>query len=630
MGPIRKLGQILDIDLTTNTWKLAEYPPDLARKYLGGRGLNVHFLYDHLPVDIDPLGPQNLLILSCGLLTGTAAPSSARLHINALSPLTGLLGSSNIGGGFGAQLRSNGIQSVIVRGRSAKPVYLYIDGDSIQIRNAEKWWGLDTWETQDRFNAELGSSKIKILTIGPGGENGALFGCIMSDRDHAAGRTGMGTVMGSKNLKAIVIRKQSQKKTFRSSGKLRGAIQRYSRQIMESPQYKEMSKHGGAGYVKWADEMGILATHNYRENTFEAAERIDGHNLQDQTVRRRSCPRCPIQCKADLEFSRGKYKGVQAVRPEFEPMLSLGSKCGLSDLDTLVFLDNLCSRLGLDCISAGNAIAFAMDLFERGILSLQDTEGLDLTWGNGEVMETLIRQMATGKGFGKILAMGVRRASQVIGRGSDQYAPHVKGLELAGYHPNNIMGTALGYAVASRGADFNDVFATLEYKWLPDKQHEAPATPHVPNLHSIHGKAELVRKSTVIGTVLDSLGLCKVPVLCLICAYDLVNEAELTAAVTGWPVDASSLFISGERIVNMERLFNLRHGGSAADDRLPDMFFEKEYNAGQQPSKPHAWMEPMIHEFYTIMGWDNQGHPSPEKLMELGIFAPQYDNDSAA
>ena len=326
MGPIRKLGQILDIDLTTNTWKLAEYPPDLARKYLGGRGLNVHFLYDHLPVDIDPLGPQNLLILSCGLLTGTAAPSSARLHINALSPLTGLLGSSNIGGGFGAQLRSNGIQSVIVRGRSAKPVYLYIDGDSIQIRNAEKWWGLDTWETQDRFNAELGSSKIKILTIGPGGENGALFGCIMSDRDHAAGRTGMGTVMGSKNLKAIVIRKQSQKKTFRSSGKLRGAIQRYSRQIMESPQYKEMSKHGGAGYVKWADEMGILATHNYRENTFEAAERIDGHNLQDQTVRRRSCPRCPIQCKADLEFSRGKYKGVQAVRPEFEPMLSLGSK----------------------------------------------------------------------------------------------------------------------------------------------------------------------------------------------------------------------------------------------------------------------------------------------------------------
>jgi aldehyde:ferredoxin oxidoreductase len=628
---MRMLGNILDIDLAAKTCQLDQFPQNLAQKYLGGRGLNVHLLYDRLPTHIDPLGPQNLLILSCGLLTGTAVPSSARLHINALSPLTDLLGSSNIGGGFGAQLRANGIHSIIIRERAAEPVILCIDGDSIQFRSAEKLWGLDTWETQDRLHAEFGSSnKIKVLTIGPGGENGALFGCIMSDRDHAAGRTGMGSVMGSKNVKAIVIKKQRLQKTPRSKGTLSEAIQRYCRQITESPHYKQMSKHGGAGYVKWADELGILATRNYRENTFEAAERIDGHNLRDHTVRRRSCPRCPIQCKADLEFSHGKYKGMQAVRPEFEPMLSLGSKCGLSDIDTLVFLDNLCSRLGLDSISAGNAIAFAMDLFERGIISLQDTGGLDLTWGNGDAMETLIRQMAAGKGFGKILAMGVRRASQVIGRGSDRYAPHVKGLEMAGYHPNNIMGTALGYAVASRGADFNDVFATLEYKWLPEKKLAAIAATRLADLRSIHGKAELVRRSRIIGTVLDSLGLCKVPALCLICAYDLANEAELAAAVTGWPMDPSSLFVSGERIVNLERLFNLRHGGSAADDRLPDMFFEKDYNAGKQPSKPHAWMEPMIKEFYSVMGWDKQGHPSPEKLTELGIFSPQYDHDSAA
>ena len=192
------------------------------------------------------------------------------------------------------------------------------------------------------------------------------------------------------------------------------------------------------------------------------------------------------------------------------------------------------------------------------------------------------------------------------------------------------MGTALGYAVASRGADFNDVFATLEYKWRPDENTPSTAARKVPNLHSIHGKAELVRKSRIMGSVLDSLGMCKVPVLCLICSYDLVNEAELAAAVTGWPIDASSLFLSGERIVTLERLFNLRHGGSAADDRLPDMFFEKDYNAGQQPSKPHAWMEPMIREFYSVMGWDEQGNPTAEKLMELAIFSPQYDHDSAA
>jgi aldehyde:ferredoxin oxidoreductase len=619
------LGQILDIDLTTETWKLAEYPEDLARKYLGGRGFNMHVLYHQLAADTNPLDPENLLILSCGLLTGTAAPSSARLHINALSPLTGLLGSSNVGGNFGPWLRSNGIQSVILRGKSSQPVYLWIDGDAIEIRKAKSLWGLDTWQTEDRLKAIPDGDKISVLAIGPGGENGALFGCIMSDRDHAAGRTGMGTVMGCKNVKAIVVKKQGQKVPSASDGKLNTTIQRYLGQIKASPHYAEISKYGGASYVKWADDLGILATRNYRQNTFEAAERIDAKNLKDNITRRRSCPRCPVHCKADLEFSRGKHKGMQAVRPEFESMLALGSKCGLSDLDTLVFLDNLCSRLGIDNISAGNAIAFAMDLFERGIISLKDTGGVDLAWGNGDAMEILIRQMAALKGFGKILAKGVRQASQLIGSGAEHYAPHVKGLEMAGYHPDNIMGTALGYAVASRGADFNDVFATLEYKWLPQEQTDELGAPKASDLKSIHGKAELVRRSTIIVTALDGLGLCKVPALCLICAYDLVAEAELAAAITGWPLDASALFISGERIVNMERLFNLRYGASSADDRLPDMFFEKDYNAGEEPSKPQTWMEPMIKEFYDVMGWDLQGQPTPEKLADLGIISLQHN-----
>jgi len=589
----------------------------------------MHVLYHQLPAKTNPLGPENLLILSCGLLTGTAAPSSARLHINALSPLTGLLGSSNVGGNFGPWLRSNGIQSVILRGKSSQPVYLWIDGDAIEIRKAKSLWGLDTWQTEDRLKAIPDGDKISVLAIGPGGENGALFGCIMSDRDHAAGRTGMGTVMGSKNVKAIVVKKQGQKVPSASDGKLNTTIQRYLGQIKTSPHYAEISKYGGASYVKWADDLGILATRNYRQNTFEAAERIDAKNLKDNITRRRSCHRCPVHCKADLEFSRGKYKGMQAVRPEFESMLALGSKCGLSDLDTLVFLDNLCSRLGIDNISAGNAIAFAMDLFERGIISLKDTGDVDLAWGNGDAMETLIRQMAAGKGFGRILAKGVRRASQLIGNGAEHYAPHVKGLEMAGYHPDNIMGTALGYAVASRGADFNDVFATLEYKWLPQEQTDELGAPKASDLKSIHGKAELVRRSTIIVTALDALGLCKVPALCLICAYDLVAEAELAAAITGWPLDASALFISGERIVNMERLFNLRYGASSADDRLPDMFFEKDYNAGEEPSKPQTWMEPMIKEFYDVMGWDLQGQPTPEKLADLGIISLQHNQNSA-
>lgn len=620
------LGRILEIDLSSGNYKFSLFPDYLVWKHLGGRGFNVQFLHANLPGDADPLGPENILMLSCGLLTGTAAPTSSRLHVNARSPLTGILGSSNVGGGFGAALRSCGIQSLIVRGKSSDPVYLWIDGDIIEIRNAKAIWGLDTWETDSLLKMKLGSEKLKIMAIGPGAENGALFGCVMTDRDHAAGRTGMGTVMGSKNLKAIVIKAQKQKKAFRSSENGHEAIKRYVWQMKNSPHYKGMSTHGGAGYVKWADDTGILATRNFRNNTFEFAEQIDGKNLSNNITGSHGCFRCPVRCKADLEFKSGIFKGQKGVRPEFEPMLALGARCGLSDLDTLVYLDNLCSRLGIDSISTGSVIAFAMDLFDRKILTLDDTGGLNLDWGNGKSMEVLIRQIAAGEGLGAILAKGVRRAARIIGRNAERYAPHVKGLEMAGYHPDNIMGTALGYAVATRGADFNDVYATMEYQWIPEEESEEFGAPRAADLMSIRGKAELVRRAMIVGNVLDCLGLCKVPALCLICSYDMVAEAELTAALTDAEVTVAGLFAAGERTVNLERLLNLRYGAGAADDRLPDMFFEKEYNAGQQPSKPQEWMEPMKKEFYNIMGWDEQGRPTAEKLAELDI-EPQVRSD---
>lgn len=619
------LGQVLDIDLGAATFQYSPFPEELTWRYLGGRGFNVQFLYNNLPADADPLGPENLLIFSCGLLTGTAAPASARLHINARSPLTGLLGSSNVGGGFGARLRSCGIQSLIIRGRAPEPVYLWIDSGKIEIRNAKSLWGLDTWQVHEHLTEKFGSQKLNIMSIGPGGEGGTLFGCIMADLDHAAGRTGMGTVMGAKKLKAIVIKGPKPKSLLRDRNHDHEAIQRYIWQIKNSPHYKTLKRHGGAGYVKWADDLGILATRNFRSNTFEDAEQVDGKNLTDKVARKRGCHRCPVQCKAELEFDAGRLKGQKSFRPEFESMLALGPKCGLNDLDTLVYLDNLCSRLGIDSISAGNAIAFAMDLFDRRILSLEDTGGLDLAWGQGKSMEVLIRQMAVGEGLGGILGRGVRQAARIIGRGAEHYAAHVKGLEMSGYHPDNMMGTALGYAVASRGADFNDVYSAMENKWLPDEQIEEFGRPKVADLKSIHGKAELVRRAMIVGTVLDSLGLCKVPVLSLISAYDLVAETELVSVLMDQPLTVSDLFAAGERIANTERLFNLRCGASEADDRLPDMFFEKDYNAGQKPSKPSEWMEPMRKEFYRVMGWDEQGRPTAAKLAELGISS--IDND---
>jgi aldehyde:ferredoxin oxidoreductase len=624
------LGRILEINLSTGTWEFQLFPAELTWRYLGGRGFNVQYLYANLAQDCDPLAPENILMFSCGLLTGTAAPASSRLHINARSPLTGILGSSNVGGGFGAQLRACGIQSLVIRGKAPDPVYIWIDADTVEIRSAKALWGLDTWQTDEQLKTKLGSSKLKIMTIGPGAENGVLFGCIMTDRDHAAGRTGMGTVMGSKNLKAIVIKEPKQKNPLPASANGNEAVKRYVRQIKNSPHYETFKKHGGAGYVKWADDLGILATRNFQTNTFEAADQIDGKNLKDKITRTRGCFRCPVQCKAELEFGSGSFKGEKGFRPEFEPMLSLGPKCGLSDLDTLVHLDNLCSRLGIDSISAGNAIAFAMDLYERHILTPDDTGGLDLAWGNGKSMEVLIKQMASVQGFGAVLGQGVRRAAQIIGRGSEHYAAHVKGLELSGYHPDNMMGTALGYTVASRGADFNDVYSAIENKWLPDEPSDEFGAPKASDLKSIHGKAELVRRAMIVGTVIDSLGLCKVPALSLICAYDLVAETELAAVLTGQPFEVADLFAAGERIVNTERLFNLRCGVGEADDCLPDMFFDKEYNAGQQPSKPSEWMEPMKKKFYSVMGWDEQGRPTAAKLAELGVKAGQDHPGMAA
>ena len=482
------LGHILDVDLSTGKWSLSPYPTELIWKLLGGRGFNAWFLYHDIPADTDPLGPKNILIFSCGVLTGTAAPASSRLHISALSPLTGLLGSSNIGGDFGTKLRSAGIQSLIIRGRASKPVTLSLEEDKVEILDAKALWGMDTWKTQEHIRNELAYKKSAIVTIGPGGENGVLFACIMSDRDHSAGRTGMGAVMGSKNLKAIVIK--GEKKTARSASLHNGhdSIKRYLKQIKNSPEFANTSKYGGAGYVKWADDIGILATRNYRENHFEGVDRLDGRHLEKYKTRSRGCHRCPVQCKAELEFTNGRFKGTDGIRPEFEPMISLGSKCGLSDLEKVVFLDNLCSRLGLDNISAGSAIAFVMDLWDRGILTLEDTGGMDLTWGNSEAMETLIRQMAYREGLGAILCQGIRRAAQIFGRGSERFAPHVKGLELSGYHPYEIMGTALGYAISNRGGDFNDIYATLEYRWSSEKATKEFETPMAADIRAIMGK----------------------------------------------------------------------------------------------------------------------------------------------
>jgi len=578
--------------------------PASGLEFIGGRGFNVWYLYHHLAQGTDPLGPDNVLLFSCGLLTGSSAPGSARLHVNALSPLTGILGSSNVGGYAGRWLRSCNVGSIAVTGRSTKPVYLYIGASGARLEDASHLWGCDAFETQDILRQTHGDQKIRILTIGPAGENAVRFAAIMTERDHAAGRTGLGAVMGSKNLKAIVIAKGDRLHYSAVTPAQKAAVKTYAAAIKKSSEFKFFSRFGGAGYVKWANDFGIMGSQNYSRVGAEQIDKVDGRRLGSNKVRSSGCFRCPVQCKAEIKLNQ-KEASELFTRPEFEPVINLGPKCGLFDLDQITRLDNLCGRLGLDTTSAATVIAFAMDLFEKNLLPENLAGDLDLTWGNADVMEQLLNQIAAGDGFGKVLGQGIRKTADHIGKGAFKYAAHVKGLELTAYHPAAIMGSALGYAVSSRGGDYNNVYASLEYSWTADEAEKEFGTREAVNIKSIAAKGKLVKKAITTNILVDCLGLCKVPVLTLLKSFNLEHEVKLLQGLTGLPFTRADLSQIGEKIAALEKLFNIRHAREYIEDSLPDMFFSPEGEPGLTRTK----FEIMLQDYYRAMGWSAKGIP---------------------
>jgi len=605
MDTVEKFGQLLKIDLNLKQCSFLPFP-EQGPAYVGGRGFNIWYLYHHLAAGTDPLAPENMLLISCGLLTGSSAPTSARLHLNALSPLTGILGSSNIGGYAGAWLRSCNIASVIITGKSEKPVCLYIGPDGVRLEDAAHLWGQDVFETQERIKLSHKSKKMKILTIGPGGENTVRFAAIISGKDHAAGRTGMGAVMGSKNLKAVVISKGAHKHFPATTPSQKKAVKAYVDRIKESPEFEFFSTHGGAGYVGWANELGIMGSRNYSRTGVSRNQEVDGKALKKNIVRSSGCFRCPVQCKAELILEKN---GDRFTRPEFEPMINLGAKCGLNDIKQIVHLDNLCSRLGVDSTSAASVIAFAMSLFEKKILPDRWSEDLDLSWGSAATMEKLLYQIVNGKGLGKILGLGVKRAAEIIGNGAEGYAAHVKGLELTAYHPSAIMGTALGYAVSSRGGDYNNVYASLEHSWTEAEAKNEFGTEKAVDITSITAKGQVIKKAVIANIIVDSLGLCKVPVLSLLRSFNLENEVKLINGLTGLAMTKEALFKIGQKIAALEKLFNIRHAAEDIEDSLPEMFMKEDRDQGLTRKD----LDIMLQEYYTAMGWDKKGIP-PEPV----------------
>ncbi len=611
------IGDLLTIDLTTGRSERSALPADITRRFLGGRGLNAWLLARYVDAETDPLGPANPLIFSGGLLTGADAPSSSRLHAGARSPLTGLLGSSNVGGHAGAALRAAGVQSLVLLGRAAEPSCLWLGPDgAVELRPAGDLWGQETRPTATALGA---SPTRRIMLIGPAGENQVRYACILTDSRHAAGRTGLGAVMGSKNLKAIVIEAGGHGPRAEAPAQ-RAAIRAYAEGIRAAPRYATYSRYSNSAFVNWANESGILATHNYRQTHFAGAAQIDGERLMPYVTRARTCHKCPVHCKAEIEIHDGPYAGVRGERPDIEPIMGLGSKCGVDDPEAVLYLYNLTGDLGLDSISTAGVLAFGMELFERGILTLADTAGVELTWGNVAAMATMMRRIAGREGLGDVLAEGTRRAAQIIGRGAEAYALHSKGMELTGYDPRGGLGTALGYAVSTRGGDFTSVYPVAEYRLSPEEGRAWFGDERAVNRLLVEGKGRLVRRSMLVSAAIDALGLCKVPALSVVNDFTLEREAALTAAVAGWEgLSAAELATAGERIVTLEKLLNLRLGAGRADDDLPDRFTEERVPDAGPTQGMTVNIQPLVRDFYAAMQWDDQGVPTPRKLAELEL-----------
>ena len=611
-------GALVYINLTTGDVTDEPCPDALVKKYLGGRGLSDYLLLKYVDRATGPFDPENVLIIACGLLTGTEMVTSGRLHFSSRSPLTGFIGTSNGGGKLASELRACGVMALIITGKAEKPVYITITGEDITIEDGSDIWGLSTTEAEKKLKLLTNDPRTQVALIGPAGENQTNLGCIMTGDGHFAGRTGMGSVMGSKNLKAITVRKTSRQRCRRSP-EARSIVKRYIENLKSQPDWSEWTTVGSSCDLSWTEEKGALATRNYQDIHFEGASTACGVSFKDAVVKHKACYNCPIHCKADVKIDRGRHKGFVGDRPEYETLSAWGPRCGNADSMESIYFCNLCNDYGIDSISAGNLVAFAMELYQKGILTLEDTGGLELTWGNVDAMEALIRQMSTrSTPLGKILSLGMKRAAEVIGNSAEEYAYHVKGMSLTIMDPRGFKGSALGYAVGNRGADFTYIYAKPEFSYTPEKAFKAFGTPKAADRLSEEGKPAMVRKCMCANAVIDSLGVCKIPEFGMLGDFDLTIIAEVVSAITEFSVTGEQLLKIGERIVNTERLFNFTYGATGKDDTLPAKFLNEPIKEG--PCKGSVvHLDTMLNEFYSLMGWDEHGRITENKLRELDI-----------
>ena len=602
-------GRILRVDLGKKSISEEQPQETLYRKYMGGSALALYYLLKELKPGTDPLGPDNMLVFMSNVVSGVPGPGLTRFTIAARSPLTGAFGEAEAGGFWGPELKLAGFDGIIFTGRSETPVYLWIKDGKCEIRDASKLWGRDTGEVQQLIREELGDKRIRVAQCGQAGENRVPYACVVNDLKHVSGRTGMGAVMGAKNLRAVAVRGTGKISTAHPE-KVRDIIRHAVDRIPKSPLGIQLKRFGTPVFVMGLQNGGILPTRNFQEGRFEGAEAISGETME-QTILEgpKGCYSCPVLCKRAVKIE-GKYSATPEYGgPEYETLGSLGSMCGISDLEAISHGNEICNRWGLDTISTGVSIAFAMECTERGILTRDDTDGIDLRFGNVDGMIQMIRKIAFREGFGDILARGVKGASRAIGKESEPYALHVKGQEMAVHEPRGKFGVGLSFALSPTGADHIEIphdtsfvadNALLEGIKPLGEIEPVPATELGPR------KVCQFAHTQQVFSFYNSLGICNFAAVPY-SAYTLSMLAELVAAVTGWNASLFELLELGERGVTMARMFNVREGILAADDGLPDRFFEPlhEGEPGEKRLDPKEFSE-NLKLYYEAMGWDSE------------------------
>lgn len=606
-------GKILRVNLSELRVSEEDFPESMVRKFLGGAGMATKYLYDEVKPGADPLGPENELIFMTGSLTGAVSPSTGRYSVVAKSPLTGFWGQANSAGFWGTDFKKTGFDGIIFQGIAPKPVYLVVEDGKAELKDAAHLWGKSVPETTRLIKAELGE-KFNVACIGIAGENQVLYASIMNDLHRAAGRCGMGTVMGSKCLKAIAVNGTKPVQIADPFGFAKAAKKQY--EMLDQALIKiALETFGTNMAIDLVNVRGGFPTRNWQTGVSPHIDEICATALTEKIlVERVGCFACSIKCGRRTEIRRGPYQGKTGEGPEFETIGAFGGMCAIDDLEAIAMIHYLCDDYGLDTISAGNTIGFAMECYEKGILTKSDTDGLELKFGDYEATIELLHKIAKREGIGDLLSQGVKKISEKLGRGTESFAMHVKGLELPAYDSRAVKATGLAYATANRGGDHITGYVQgpsfLDYPFLVVDESRIK-DPLVADPE----EAKVVKDLEDALTVFDCVGACKFMGM----ALAMREWVDLIAAGLGGDFGISEFKMSGERVYNLARAFSVREGLTAADDTLPKRLLEEPLPEG--PAEGHVnELAPLLDAYYELRGWDKAtGKPTPEKLKELGL-----------